>query len=53
MNFQSINIYTDCAFIRLKTVIRSPVLARERLPHCFQPVGKPLASSSLYKAILS
>jgi len=48
-----LNIYTDCAFIRLKEAIRSLVRAKERLPHCFQPVDRPLFSSSLYKAMLS
>lgn len=43
----------DWAFIRLNTVIRSLVRAKERLPHCFQPVGKPFFSSSLYNAMLS
>lgn len=47
------DIYTDCAFIRLNVVIRSLVRAKERLPHCFQPVGRPFFSNSSYREILS
>lgn len=49
----TIDIYIDCAFMRLNTIIRSLVRAKERLPHCFHPVDKPFPSNSLYSAILS
>jgi hypothetical protein len=38
--------------MRRKTVILSLVLAKLRLPHCFQPVDKPLDSRCLYKSTL-
>lgn len=44
--------YAACAFILRKTIILSLVLARFKLPHCFQPVAKPLLLSSLYSSIL-